>query len=366
MLMAGPPLAAEPAEEALQAGKEALAKGDSEAAKRIWLEAYNERAKDDKANDEASAKLLEQVGPLLIKEGDAVTARQIFERLFLLRQELGNVEATTMATTAVTLSELIVTTGGDTTRAEQLSRESARVFEEAGSDFDGQRFEALLNVAYAIYGRRDRIGAQSAYLEALEFGKGRPGVDPEGVAVSYRMLASIAAFFGRNQDARVYATRGLDYLKGRVSKSSEAQVQMMLLYADQLPEEERLAYFHSAIAEMKQQGSSKPVSMALSLFYQRLAALEFKGTNRPNSLPYFQQALHYTEKGYGAKSSAMVQSLLNLAKVALTLKDYDEGVTAYRRILKIRTELLGAEHADTIATRKMLDTLQSQIAKVKD
>ncbi len=130
-----------PSEDALRVGEESLAAGDRQAAKTTWLNAYNERATANTATDETCATLLEKVGQLCLEDGDAQTAHAIYEKLLPLRESLSGAGGTEIAKVMVTCAELIVITGGDSTRAERLSKEAVTIFEKAGGQFDGERFK---------------------------------------------------------------------------------------------------------------------------------------------------------------------------------------------------------------------------------
>ena len=98
-----------------------------------------------------------------------------------------------------------------------------------------------------------------------------------------------------------------------------------------------------------------------------MALMKFNALNdRDGSLPHFRAAVANAEKGYGANTGAVVQPLLNLAKVMLVMKRYDEGLAAYKKVYDIRKKSLGADHSDTIETQKLLEKLESQISAVKN
>lgn len=356
-----------PTEDALRVGEESLAAGDRQAAKTTWLNAYNERATAETATDETCAKLLQKVGELCLEDGDARTALAIYEKLLPLREALSGANSTETAIVSVTFAELIVTTGGDTTRAERLSKEAAATFEKAGKDFDPHRFEAMLNIAYARYGRKDRIGAQTAYLEALEFGKSHEGIDPEGIAVCYRMLANISAFFGRSAEALGYAQQAVEQLLKTVGPAARSTIENCLFYGPLLPLAERPTFYASVIKDLEAAPKTPVVHQGLAELHSRMALMKFNELNdREGSLAHFRNAVTHAEKGYGETNGALISPLLNLAKVMLVMKRYEEGAAAYRKIYAIRKKVLGPDHADTIQTQELLQKLESQISAVKN
>lgn len=354
-----------PTEDALRIGDEALAAGDRQSAGTTWVNAFNERATANTATDETCAKLLERAGKLFMEDGNSGAAFGVYEKLFPLRENLSGKDSVETAKIAVRYAELTVMNGGDTTRAERLAREATATFQKAGPEYAQDELEARMNVAFALMGRKDRIGAQTAYLEALEFGKGRKGVDQALVGNCYWMLADIASFFGRTQDAQTYAKKRIEFLHESVGKHSPPYYTACLQYGTLLPAAERPAFYQQLLTQLKSAPSSESIQGVQMTVSERLALIEFNQNNRERGIDLFQDAIRYGTKAYGATNGRLLQTYLNLAKSLLVEKRYDEGVAAYKKVLAIRKKALGDDHAETIETQKLLDNLIANLDKVR-
>ena len=81
-----------PSEDALRVGNEAFDKKDYTSALTTWLNAYNERATADTANDEPCAKLLTRSAGLLTQSSRYKEAVVCLENLLKLREKLSGAD----------------------------------------------------------------------------------------------------------------------------------------------------------------------------------------------------------------------------------------------------------------------------------
>ena len=368
----GTPASAGPSEDALRVGEEAFAKKEYSSALTTWVNAYNERASADTANDETCAKLLSNTATLLAQTGRNKDAAVCYENLLKLRQKLsgpGNLEAEKIKSL---LAAQISSSGGDIDRAERLVRESSEALANAGDEHLDDRLLALTNLAGILFIKKDRLGAHDIYAQIVALCDKHPGKSLNLAVEAYKSMAAIADFFGRPKDNLQYLRKAAELCRQHYGASNAATYLARIDVASALSaagmNADAKSAFDGIISDLEKQAppaDDKLMQQRWAAAAYRLAYTEAALGNSDRVFELLKSSLVHAQAGWGDLDANALPIYLDLAKLYITRKNYKEGVMCYQKVLDIRRRELGPDHASTRETQMILNELLEDVRKVE-
>lgn len=361
-----------PSEDALRLGEEAAAKQDYVSAITTWINAYNERSTAGTANDETCAKLLFKAGTLLSNHGRYQDARNCLDKLVALRRQLNGPEH---PDTAIALSRLAANTangGGSLDEAESLSRQAVDALAKAGDERLGERLTAMGNLGTILLRKKDRLAAHEQFVKALELCEKHPGKFLDAEVNALTSMAVIAEFFGRFKDQIQYLNKALAAARRLHGADSVKTFSARIEIADALAQSgdnkaAREAYLGIIKDFEKLEGARTDAELMKkwALAEYRLAYVESALGNAERTLELLKSSLEEARVGFGEFDENLVTIYLDLAKLHLTRKNYDEGIRCYQAVLDIRRRVHGPDHQDTKDTQELLNQLYAEVERVR-
>lgn len=359
-----------PTEDALKFGEDALAKGDRVSASTTWVNAFNERATANTANDETCAKLLWNAGTLFAETGNPQAAAGCFDKLYPLRVNLSGLKDPESGKVGSRFAAALVNSGGDLDRAERLAREAVDILSQAGDEQRKEAFIAMSNLGGVLLAKKDRIAANEQYIRCLKFAEEpkKPAIPGELTAGCYDGLAAIASFFGRAADSQRYLQRSLELKSKALGKHDIRTLLARMEFAATQTSESAINEYQRVLADLYEAPNSETNTELQKVWASaeyKLAVLESQQGNLDRVISLLQSAIKHGTRGFGELHGELLQLNLDLAKVFLTRKEFEKGIACYRQVLAIRKKHLGPEHESTKETQKILDDLLADVAKLK-
>jgi len=370
--ISGMTASAGPTEDALRVGEEALAKKEYGSAVATWVNAYNERATANTANDETCATLLMKAGSLMAQLGRFNESSNCFELLFKLRSLINGPMHLETEKVKALLAAQIANSGGDLERAEALARESVKAMDKAGDEYFDDRLLALTNLAGILMLKKDRLGAHKIYAEVTTLCDKHPTKSLNLAIGAFISMASIADFFGRTKDQLNYMQKAVDLSRKHYgAKNAETYLARINLASTQmsagLNADARTA-FQGIVDEIAKDnpGAGDPVLLQRwATAEYRLALLESAIGNGDRSFELIQSSLNHARKGWSDLDANTLPLYLESAKGHIIRKNYSEGVKCYQKVLDIRRRELGPDHPSTRETQQILNELLEDVKKAK-
>ena len=365
-LLVGGALRADPPQEGLKAGLDALEKGDRNTAAMTFINAFNAAATVGRDKNPTCMLLISSAGRLFAESGNAPIAAQCFERLYAISLAINGPTDPHTVTLAVHLAHYMGRAGTNMDLAKRLCSEGVAA---CRMDPDIPRhvyLRALYTHADILFAEKDRIGSAMAFRDYLKPALAEPRPAHNVIATIYFRLGNIDNFFGRAADAKVQFQHAAEHLqKGRREVTVEA-FNLRLGIADQVSGAESAEVLQQLLGDLARvPGVSTNVSLQ-----QVWCATEFKlailesQLNRHGALvARLKSAIAHGIAGYGEDDSQLLQIYLQLAKLHLSKGQNKEGVECYRRVLAIRIKSLGPEHESVAVTQKILDDLLADLKK---
>ena len=361
-----------PTEDALAYGEKALKVGEVQSALTTWLNAYNERASEKTEKDETCAKLLWNIANVAGQVSQAELAQQCLEKLVNIRRGLNGKTHVETAKAEARLVTVVASIGKDLDLALKIAKESLDALPADDEALAPSRMTALVNYSSVLLRRKERIEANEACIAAVEFAKKHPKANPALLTVCYENMASIAGFFGRAKDRMNYLETALANERETSGKSSVAALTSWLNVADARRDggeaDKARVEYDGLIETIRGKKDAKNDSNTLLILTQaeyRLAILEFSADNLKRSLDLLKAAAADGEKSLGKDAQGLLNVYLDLARVALRQEDFDTGLATYRKVLSLRKKHLGAEHKDTLETRRILEEVEADVRRVR-
>ncbi|MGB8856872.1 MAG: tetratricopeptide repeat protein [Burkholderiales bacterium] len=326
-----------PTEQLAQA-KEALSKGNTDAAKRVFEQVLKTHKEAEQRAAEAAFRLgelaygeinytaayqyyleavrlqpenalyLNMAGRITFDMGHYQEALPFFVKGLDIREKSLGPEHPNVATSINNLAALY-DAQGDYAKAEPLHQRALTIREMALGPEHPDVAASLINLA-ALYKSRDQYAkAEPMYQRALAILEKARGPEHPAVAIS---LNNLAMFYQDQGD-----------------------------YAKAVPLHQRAL----AIRE-KALGIEHP-AVAISL--NNLAGFYLNQGNDAKAEPFYQRALTILEKALGPEHPDVATNLNNLAGLYHSQGDYAKAAPLYQRALAIREKALGPEHS-TVAT----------------
>ena len=361
-----------PSEDALRVGQESFDKKDYSAALTTWVNAYNERATADTANDETCAKLLTNAASLLAQTGRYSEAAKCYENLLSLRTKLGGGTSPEAFKVKALLAAQISNAGGDIERAEKLARESVEGLEKVGEERMADRMLAITNLAGILFVKKDRLAAHELYVQVVALHEKHPKVAPEIAIEAYNSMGSIADFFGRTKDKIQYVKKALEV--ARKNKGADdpatylARIELGSAYSAAGLNADAKSTLESIVADLDKKSPSaddKLLQQRWAASTYRLACIKSALGEQDDLLDLLKKALAHTIAGWGDLDPNALPIYLDLARLNITKKNYPEGVKCYQKVLDIRRRQLGPDHEDTKLTQKILNDLLEDVRKAQ-
>lgn len=372
LALVGGSLIGGPSEDALRVGIESFDKKDYTSALTTWLNAYNERATANTANDETCAQLLDRAAGLLaLIPGNEKQAAAAMEKLLLLRETLSGKEHTDTLMAKSKLSVQLANSGADLERAQSLAQEAAQGFEKAGPEFFYQHLQALVNVGGILLLKKDRLAANEVFSAVTTLGTGSSKKVMDLVASAYNSMADIATFFGRNSDRIIYEKKSAEATTAHHGPNSPASYAARIEVAEVLTasgdgKAARAAY-EDVLLDLGRAnvGEDKLLQQRWVLALYRLAALETTLGDESRAYGLIRSALEHGRIGFGELDVNMLPIYVDLAKLHLKRGLLSEGVKCYQRVLDIRRRELGPDDPNTQETQKILNELYDEVRKAE-
>ena len=361
-----------PSEDALRVGEEALAKKEYKSALTTWVNAYNERASEDTANDETCAKLLENAALLLSQTGQTKDAVVCYQNLLKLRAKLaGSEDAPVVARVKCVLAAQFANAGGDLEQAEKLVREALASAEKSGDQ--DVRLLALTNLGGIMLARKDRLAAHEFYAKVVSQFDKKPAAGSAAVAIeSSNGMAVIADFFGRTKDRLQHLKRSIEISRKYIGADDPATYLARIEYATAQSTggltSDAETSLEAIVGDLKKSAPSaenKIIQQRWAVAVYRLASVKSALGKQDEVLGLVTSALDHTKLGWSDLDSNALPIYLDLARLHITRKDYREGLKCYQKVLDIRRRELGPDHDDTKKTQEILNELIEDIRKAE-
>lgn len=361
-----------PTEDALRVGEEAFEKKEYASALTTWINAYNERATADTANDETCAKLLTRSAGLLMQSSRYKEAVVCLENLLKLREKLSGADNLETYRVKSMLGAQISNSGGDVDRAERLVREAAEALAKAGDEHIDDRLVALTNLGGILLGKKDRLGAHDVFREVVRLSETIPNKSPSLAIDSYRSMASIAEFFGRSKDSLQYLRKAAELSRKHFGEHSPAAYMSRIEVASSLAgaglnADARTAY-DSLLDDLEKKApgpEDKLLHQRWATAAYRLAYVEVALNNRDRTFQLMKVALEHAILGWGELDANTLPVYLDMAKLHIMRKNYREGVRCYQKVLDIRRRELGPDDKSTRETQQILNELLEDVRKAE-
>ena len=359
-------LRADPTEDALKVGLEALDKGDRTAAATTFVNAFNERAAARTEKDGTCMLLIASAGRLFADGGKADVAATCFERLYAISLALNGPSHPDTITIGVHLAHYLGRAGMNTEMAKRLCVEGM-VASQLNPEIPGHvHLRALYTRADILLAEKDRIAAALAFRDFLKHAHAMRNPPQTVIANVYFNLGTIDSFFGRAKDAQAQFKNAFASLKkGRGDMGIDA-LSLRLAIADQLSAAEAVEVLKEIVNDV---GSVAGVKSNTSL-QQVLCSSEFKLAIKESEIGQtdglvarLRSAIAHGIAGYGEDHDQLLQLYLQLAKLHLSKRQNKEGVECYRHVLAIRKKALGPDHESVAVTQKILDDLIEDLKK---
>jgi tetratricopeptide (TPR) repeat protein len=353
LALGGTPASAGPTEDALRVGEEAF-------------------AKKEYANDETCAKLLMNAASLMAQSGRSKESAVCYENLLKLRQKLSGADSIEAQKVKSLLAAQISNSGGDIDRAEQLVRESSEALAKAGDEHLDDQLLALTNLAGILFMKKDRLGAHDIYAQVVALCDRHPGKSPGLAVEAYKAMAAIAEFFGRPKENLQFLRKAAEVSRKHLGAESPATYLARIDVASALSAVGMNADAKQAFDEIISDLEKKAPSPEDKLMHQRWAAAAYRLAyteaalgNRDRVFELLKSALSHAQAGWGDLDANALPIYLDLAKIYITRKNYQEGVKCYQKVLDIRRRELGPDHESTKETQKILIELLDDVQKAK-
>jgi tetratricopeptide (TPR) repeat protein len=361
-----------PTEDALRVGEEAFAKKEYASALTTWVNAYNERATADTANDETCAKLLMNAASLMAQTGRSKESAVCYENLLKLRQKLNGAESIEANKIKSLLAAQISNAGGDIDSAERLARESAAALEKAGDEHFDDRLLALTNLAGILFMKKDRLGAHDVYAQVVALSDKRPTKALNLVVEAYKSMAAIADFFGRPKDNLQYLRKASELSRQHFGADSPATFLARIDVASALSaagmNADAKSAFDGIISDLEKKAppaDDKLMHQRWAAATYRLAYVEAALANQDRVYELLKSSLVHAQAGWGDLDGNTLPIYLDLAKLHIARKNYEQGVKCYQKVLDIRRRELGPDHGSTRETQKILNELLDDVQRAK-
>lgn len=361
-----------PTEDALRIGEEAVAKKDYTSAVTTWVNAYNERATADTANDETCAKLLSSAGDLLAKLNRFKESAICYENLLKLREKISGLKHPDAEKVKSLLAAQIANSGGDLDRSERLSRESLEALTQAGDAYLDDRLQALMNLAGILLLKKDRLGAHEFFAEVTLICEKNPAKSALPAIEAYGAMSSIAEFFGRAKDQLQYLRKASETSRKHHGEKHAATYLARLNVATALISSgnnaEAKTELLSIIDDLGKQGVGAGDSMLQQRWAAatyRLAILESGLKNADRAFELIKSSLEHARLGWSDLDANTLPLYLELAKGHISRKNYKEGVRSYQKVLDIRRRELGPDDSSTKETQNILNELLEDVRKAE-
>ena len=366
------PAGAGPTEDALRVGDEAFDNKNYSSALTTWVNAYNERATADTANDETCAKLLTRAAGLLAQTGRYKEAVTCLENLLKLREKLNGAADIETQKVKSLLGAQISNAGGDVDRAERLVRESAEALAKAGDEHLDARLLALTNLAGILFVKKDRLGAHELYAEVVSLSEKNPAQAPNLAIDAYRSMSSIADFFGRSKDSLQYMRKAADLSRKHFGSDSPAAIMLRIEVAATLSgaglNADAKAEYEKILSDLEKKAPSpgeKLLHQRWATAAYRLAYVEAGLNNSDRAFELIKTSLAHAVHGWGDLDANTLPVYLDLAKMHITRKNYREGVRCYQKVLDIRRRELGPDDKSTKETQQILNELLEDVRRAE-
>lgn len=372
LTLGGAPGFAGPTEDALKVGEEAKARGDYTGAVTAWVNAYNERSMANTANDETCAKLLFEAGSLFSALGRHEESRSCFEKLVALRTKLNGDQDPATAVAMSRLAAAIANGGGDPDKAESHARLAEELLAKAGDSFVAERLTAMGNLGGILLMRKDRLPAHEQFVAVLGLCEKHPGMFPDAEVNALNSMAAIAEFFGRFKDQIQYLKRALEVRRRHQgpadAKTIEARLELAAALTNSGDGKGAREAYVSLVNDLKQTkgvAENKELMKKWTLAEYRLAYVESSLGNPDAVLGLLNSSLERAKTGFGEFDPNLLPIYLDLARLHLSRKNYDQGVRCYQAVLDIRRRVLGPDHKDTKETQEILNQLYAEVEKIR-
>ncbi|MBX7207835.1 MAG: tetratricopeptide repeat protein [Verrucomicrobiaceae bacterium] len=362
-----------PTEDALRVGEEAFAKKEYASAVTTWTNAYNERATAGTADDETCATVLLKLADLLVQVGRAKEAVVCYENLLVLRRKLGGEENLEMHKAKRALAAQIANTGGNLDRAEQLAREAADGFGKLGGESSEDRLVAMTTLAGVLLVKKERIDAHEIYSQVLALSEKDGAKSMKCAVEACNGMAAIADFFGRSKDKLQYMRKAVDLSRQHLGAHDPATYLARIDYAGAQSASglntDAKATYEGILADLEK----KPPSPSERVLQQRWAVAAYRLAYVESALDHpdrtyelAKEALVHAKSGWGDLDANTMAVYLDLAKLHIMHKNFDEGVKCYQKVLDIRRRELGPDHESTRETQKILNELLEDVRKARE
>lgn len=361
-----------PSEDALRIGEEAFQKKEYTSALTTWVNAYNERAKEETANDETCAKLLENAASLLSQTGQTKEAANCYNNLLSLRKKLAGTEETpAIARVKCLLGAQIANAGGSLDQAEGFVREALATAETAGDPY--VKILALTNLGGIALGRKDRLAANELFMKVIVQFEKKPSSESASLAVeASKSMASIAEFFGRSKDRLQHLKRSVDISRKHIGANDQATYLARIEYATAQSTsgltsdaEATLENIVSDITKAAPPADNKIMQQRWAIAVYRLASIKSALGKQDEVFGLVKTSLDHAKLGWSDLDGNVLPIYRDLAQLHIMKKNYREGLKCYQKVLDIRRRELGPDAEDTKKTQEILNELVEDIRKAE-
>ncbi|MBL9129560.1 MAG: hypothetical protein JNG86_00060 [Verrucomicrobiaceae bacterium] len=359
-------LRADPTEDALKIGLEALDKGEAQSALTTFLNAYNERASARTERDATCMLLLAHAGKLLSNSNQHPAAAACFERFYGISVALnGNTHPHTVIA-AVHLAHYLGRAGQSMDFGKRLCQEAMIACQLQPEIPPHVHLRALYTYGDILLAQKERIAAAGAFRDYLKHAEAMPKKPRVEMSEVYTKLASIDTFFGRAKDAEKRQKLALEQLRLARGDKDVAVYTMRLSLADQMAPADGADVLQALLKDVSTTPgveTSKELQQIWCAAEFRLALKEAALNQRAGLIARLRSAIAHGIKGYGEDHEQLLQLYLELAKLHLSKDQNKEGVECYRHVLAIRIKALGPDHESVATTRQILDDLIADLKK---
>jgi tetratricopeptide (TPR) repeat protein len=305
--------------------------------------------KTSEAGDEGLvAKVSNNLGALLYRQGDFAKARNCFERTLAIEENMFGLNHPELSQVLSNLGGLSRTVG-NLEEARSYYERALAICEGASEPAEKKIAAILGNLASLFFDLDDITQARSYQERALDISERQWGADHPQTAAALNNLASILREQGDIDAADSCHGRALAIREKVLGPEHPDTAESLnnlgfLKLAQRDFATARQLYDRALMIREKVFGPDHPKT-ALSV--SNLGYLHAKQGDDVEARPYYERALSVRERVLGQHHPETATSLCNLGHLMERNGELPEALTCFERALAIREEKLGRTHPDT-------------------